>query len=49
MAFAGLKKEKERCDLITHLKEAVSLFFMWYWMNDWKSLLRLDRQNESMI
>jgi hypothetical protein len=23
MAFAGLKKEKERNDLITHLKEAV--------------------------
>ncbi|KAF8875521.1 cytochrome c [Infundibulicybe gibba] len=22
MAFAGLKKEKDRCDLITHLKEA---------------------------
>lgn len=24
MAFAGLKKEKDRSDLITHLKEAVS-------------------------
>jgi len=26
MAFAGLKKEKERNDLITHLKEAVRTF-----------------------
>ena len=25
MAFAGLKKEKERNDLITHLKEAVCI------------------------
>ena len=26
MAFAGLKKAKDRNDLITHLAEAVSLF-----------------------
>lgn len=26
MAFAGLKKEKDRNDLITHLKEAVRVF-----------------------
>lgn len=26
MAFAGLKKDKDRSDLITHLKEAVRIY-----------------------
>ena len=33
MAFAGLKKEKDRNDLITYLKEAVSIIFrrvLWF-------------------
>lgn len=30
MAFAGLKKEKDRNDLITHLKEAVRVFALFY-------------------
>lgn len=29
MAFAGLKKEKERNDLITYLKDAVSFSFIY--------------------
>jgi cytochrome c len=30
MAFAGLKKEKDRSDLITYLKEAVSSVLLWF-------------------
>jgi hypothetical protein len=30
MAFAGLKKDKDRNDLIAHLKEAVSIFLSHY-------------------
>lgn len=35
MAFAGLKKEKDRNDLITYLKEAVSpIMFMFVFVTD---------------